>query len=180
MVFFSPFSYVFPAALGPPFLRTDETSNFLYTQPCVSDHVRKTNRLSSSRSIPRPCDIRVYRIGFFPPDHASGQKPDAGHTPRKLPRSFPASNLPLHRSAQSCALHARLNNITERLQKVKRFFVIFAEIFASFLFNPTNCFPRRERGSILCPFSLPPNAFRPFLRRVERAFPSLYASLPQA
>ena len=98
---------------------------FLYTQPCVSDRSRKTNRPSWPVA-PRPRDIRVYgmtsaarlRTGMAPiPDILHGSY-----------LGFP-SNLPLPRIIRPCFSHTRLDSITAGRAAVKHIFSISVKIF---------------------------------------------------
>ena len=98
---------------------------FLYTQPCVSDRSRKTNRPSWPVA-PRPRDIRVYgmtsaarlRTGMAPiPDILHGSY-----------LGFP-SNLPLPRIIRPCFSHTRLDSITAVRAAVKHIFSISVKIF---------------------------------------------------
>ena len=109
-------------------MRTDEAF-FLYTQPCVSDRVRKTNRLVWP--VRTPC-ARYTRVseGVQPPDSAP-ETTGAGHTPRKLPR-FPEQS-PASSQFAPLLSHARFHNITGPGADVKRIFVVFGEKTPIFL-----------------------------------------------
>ncbi len=137
-IWFFSFSYVFPAALGSAIMRTDETVYFLYTQPCVSGRVRKTNRPCWPAFL-RARDIRVYRFGFSRPIVCRS-------FPRHRTYSTEVTSLREQSPASShntpVLSHTRLNNITERLRLVKRIFVIFAENFGAALWSFYNFLKR--------------------------------------
>ena len=71
-----------PAVWAPPAKIYVRREVFLYTLPCVSDLVRKTNRIFVRFKF-RTNDIRVQQKRSQPPDYCRMSR--HGHTPRKLP-----------------------------------------------------------------------------------------------
>ena len=114
----------------------------MYTQPCVSNLVRKTNRLFS-----RSDSVQViYAV------HEMLQPPDCVPTIQSIPDILHesylvfTSNLPLHRIIRPLATHRRLHRITKLALTVKIIFCIFRRIFNYFFvkahqstFAPTSC-----------------------------------------
>ena len=175
MVFFSPFFVRFwRRHWGPPFLRTDETEIPVHTT--VRIRPRPKNKPALFKPVDPP-SMRYTRVpDWFLPARSCARTTAGRRTYSTEVTSLFASNLPLHRSAHTCALHARSINITERLQNVKLFFVIFAEFFTLFLGNSTNCCLPLRRARILCPQAPVFNVFRAFLQCVEPLSPALQGS----
>ncbi len=153
---------------------------FLYTQPCVSDRSRKTNRPSWPVA-PRPRDIRVYgmtsaarlRTGMAPiPDILHGSY-----------LGFP-SNLPLPRIIRPCFSHTRLDSITAGRAAVKHIFSISVKIFL-LIFVQASEFSKRAKKPPAAGRERPPagrlctaqGRMRPLSRRPTRTLP---APLPAA
>ena len=173
MVFFSFFRTFLAAALGtalPAYGR-----NQIPVHTTVRIRPRPKNKPALFKPVDPP-SMRYTRVpDRFLPARSCIRTTAGRRTYSTEVTSLFASNLPLHRSAHTCALHARSINITERLQNVKLFFVIFAEIFALFLGNSTNCCLPLLRSRILCPHAPVFNVFRGFLQCVERLSPSLHS-----
>ena len=153
---------------------------FLYTQPCVSDRSRKTNRPSWPVA-PRPRDIRVYgmtsaarlRTGMAPiPDILHGSY-----------LGFP-SNLPLPRIIRPCFSHTRLDSITAGRAAVKHIFSISVKIFL-LIFVQASEFSKRAKKPPAAGRERPPagrmctaqGRMRALSRRPTRTLP---APLPAA
>ena len=127
---------------------------FLYTQPCVSDHVRKTNRLFEPVD-PRPSDIRVYGSGSSRP---ITRRTCIRHRTYSTEVTSFLSNLPLHRIIRPCFSHSRLINIPIYAPYVKHFFRRFCRnfscIFVSDVQGIRTCREARLIDSILCSIRL--------------------------
>ena len=116
----------------------------LYTQPCVSNPVRKTNRpFSRSDSVQV-----IYAV------HEMLQPPDCVPTIQSIPDILHesylvfTSNLPLHRIIRPLATHRRLHRITKLALTVKIIFCIFRRIFNYFFVKAH----QRKPATISCVF----------------------------
>ena len=97
---------------------------FLYTQPCVSDHVRKTNRLFEPVD-PRPSDIRVYGSGSSRP---ITRRTCIRHRTYSTEVTSFLSNLPLHRIIRPCS-RTRAHLIYQFIARMSRKNSVFLQKF---------------------------------------------------
>ena len=109
---------------------------FLYTQPCVSDHVRKTNRLFEPVD-PRPSDIRVYGSGSSRPIM---RRTCIRHRTYSTEVTSFLSNLPLLRIIRPCS-RTRARLLYQEFPDMSIEISLFPQkFFIFFVQSPRICF----------------------------------------